>query len=668
VNVSGDKTRMWRSAALGAGLSVVLGVALARLPLGQSLAAWSYDLAFAFRPPVTLDEVLIVGIDEKSLDTLNQKPGQAFDRTWHAALLDRLGEARLVVLDIQLADASDPAKDAQLSQAIRRNGKVVLPAELAPLTAPLVGYQIRRAQEQFLTNALGWGIARRDRDADNVSRRHYPGVREAPGLAWAAAKLAGAPVTQATPESTSASAERWLNYYGPNAIRVVSYADVLEPGQSPALWSNKCVFVGYLPHTQYPGMAEDEAATPFASWAAGGAGRTGGVEILATAFLNLCRGDWLQRLPAWTENLVLLLTGLGFGCGLRLLRPRPAAALAVAGILGIAVLGVWLVWSQHLWFAWVVVAGVQIPFAYLSAVTARAALLSERAPEPQARLEENAPEPSGAGLIAPRSIPNHDLLRCVGEGAYGQVWLARNAVGLHFAVKIVTRARFPDAGPYEREFRGIEKYMPVSMSHPGLLQILHVGRDEARGYFYYVMELGDDAVSGQQIEPERYTPKSLANEIRTAGRLAPEACVPLMLHLSQALEHLHGSGCIHRDIKPANIIYVRGTPKFADIGLVTDIAPGGAAPTLIGTEGYIPPEGPGTVTADLYSLGMVLYVAMSGLPPAQFPELPTAALESSNPLQKELLKIVFKACESDLPHRYQSAAELRADLLRLQAG
>ncbi len=78
------------------------------------------------------------------------------------------------------------------------------------------------------------------------------------------------------------------------------------------------------------------------------------------------------------------------------------------------------------------------------------------------------------------------LLQSIGDGAYGQLWLARNAVGLHFAVKSVTRDKFPTELPYEREFRGIEKYMPVSMSHPGLLQILHVGRDEAQGYFFYI--------------------------------------------------------------------------------------------------------------------------------------------------------------------------------------
>ena len=292
----------------------------------------------------------------------------------------------------------------------------------------------------------------------------------------------------------------------------------------------------------------------------------------------------------------------------------------------------------------------------------------ERVREQEARLQEVATrtsEPRQPGRI---SIPNHSLLRRIGEGAYGEVWLAQNAVELHVAVKIVARDKFTSDAPYEREFRGIQKYMPISVSHPGLLQILHVGREDAQGYFFYIMELGDDEVARPQIDPDRYAPKTLSSEIRRQGCLPPEVCVSLMVHLSLALDHLHREGRIHRDIKPANIIYVRGIPKFADIGLVTDIAPGGAAPTFLGTKGYIAPEGPGTVMADLYSLGMVLYVACTGLPPDQFPELPTLALNSPTPLSQALVKIIFKACESTLPRRYSSAAQMHADFLRLQIG
>src|SRR4029077_17867338 len=90
--------------------------------------------------------------------------------------------------------------------------------------------------------------------------------------------------------------------------------------------------------------------------------------------------------------------------------------------------------------------------------------------------------------------------------------------------------------------------------------------------------------------PESYVPKTLRAVLKERGRLPVDECVEIALALSSALAHLHQHGLVHRDIKPSNIIFVQGAPKLADIGLVTD-----ADTTLsyVGTEGYIPPEGPG---------------------------------------------------------------------------
>jgi len=72
---------------------------------------------------------------------------------------------------------------------------------------------------------------------------------------------------------------------------------------------------------------------------------------------------------------------------------------------------------------------------------------------------------------------------------------------------------------------------------------------------------------------------------------------------------MHSAGLVHRDIKPSNIIFVNGKPKLADIGLVVSL---GDARSFVGTEGYVPPEGPGTIHADIYSLGKVLYEISTG--------------------------------------------------------
>ena len=100
-------------------------------------------------------------------------------------------------------------------------------------------------------------------------------------------------------------------------------------------------------------------------------------------------------------------------------------------------------------------------------------------------------------------IPDHELLRCVGTGAYGEVWLARNAIGTYHAVKIVHYADFSNTETYAREFRGIQKYMPISLNHPGLVHILHVGRNDAGGYYYFIMEAGDDEATGQSRQSVR---------------------------------------------------------------------------------------------------------------------------------------------------------------------
>ena len=88
----------------------------------------------------------------------------------------------------------------------------------------------------------------------------------------------------------------------------------------------------------------------------------------------------------------------------------------------------------------------------------------------------------------PPEIPDHELLRLIGRGSYGEVWLARGrAMGQWRAVKLVYRGAFDHERPYERAFEGLKQFEPVSRSHPGLVDILQVGRDDAAGFFYCVM-------------------------------------------------------------------------------------------------------------------------------------------------------------------------------------
>lgn len=279
----------------------------------------------------------------------------------------------------------------------------------------------------------------------------------------------------------------------------------------------------------------------------------------------------------------------------------------------------------------------------------------------------NADAPAAPGEPpAPVSIPDHQLLRRIGRGSYGEVWLARNTMGMYRAVKIVYRKAFEHERPFERELSGIRKFEPLSRSHEGFVDVLHVGLNLEQGYFFYVMELGDDQKSGQEIDPGNYSPKTLAGEISLHGRLSLQECLQLGLALSLALAELHKHGLVHRDVKPSNIIFVNGVPKLADIGLVAGVD---ETRSYVGTEGFIPPEGPGSPAADVFSLGKVLYEAGTGKDRQQFPELPTRLDQFPDYNEfLELNEVMLQACQNDAHRRYGSAWEMHADLLVLANG
>jgi CHASE2 domain-containing sensor protein len=665
----------WRSGLVGAALAIGVGLLFWLTRLGDGLQNLSYDLQFLLKRPVVPTEAVIVYVDEKSCQELGQDP-KRFDRALYARLLDRLAadQARWVVFDVVFAELRESKSDDALASAIQRNGKVLLAAiEDVEVRPGAVAASLIRPVEKFRAVSAGWGIAALETEV--VKRRFRPIRSLGTNLAYVAAVLAEPSVPRTPPTTNDVF---WLNFYGPQGtLPNVSFCEARD--QPEGFFRDKVVFVGGKPTTPHLFDQAEENQTPLTRW---GDNYFPGVDVLTTGFLNVLRGESLHRLPSLIEVLILVLVGLVSGIGLTALRPWLAVVISLTLVLLLISLLVWLFVGRHFWFPWALPLVVQLPCALLwgayhrmavrkaGPVKAHAQARSEAAA--QAVREERATV-AGVGaelhretLLAP-AIPDHTLLRRVGSGAYGSVWLARNAVGIYRAVKIVYLSAFSTGDPYEREFRGISKFMPVSLKHPKLVHLLHVGRNDRDGYFYYIMEAADDEISGQEITPGSYCPRNLSREIARRGRLPALECLDLGMDLASALDFLHQSQLIHRDIKPANIIYTGGIPKIADIGLVTDISTKPEDTSYVGTEGFIPPEGPGTAMGDVYSLGKVLYQALTGLRIDEFPVLPTTLVNRAEDAGfLGMNDLILRACESDVAERYQTAAALRTDLERLK--
>lgn len=319
--------------------------------------------------------------------------------------------------------------------------------------------------------------------------------------------------------------------------------------------------------------------------------------------------------------------------------------------------------------------------------------------------------PAREGLAPP--IPDYRLIRVLGEGSYGRVWLARGATGTFRAIKVVERADADSGHAFAQAFRGLRYFEPISRQDDSLMDILHVGPGEPEGYFYCVMELADpaprglDGANGQPttaadpgsvppsspgglanrsdgiavearpaptpwdpvepvvIEPDTYTPFTLRLLLERRRRLPVSECVDLGIALCRALGGLHGHNLVHRDVKPSNIIFARGRPKLADIDLVI---PPDTTRSRVQVTGYTPPDGDGTPAADLYSLGKVLYEASTGLSRTQFPAPPLDLPEAEGSMWADLNDVLLRACSRVPGERYAWAREMHDDLLLVRAG
>ncbi len=646
--------------------------------VGEGWVNRSYDYLFRFTSREVTNQVVLVLMDNEAIYSLTNQTRQKWDRALHANLLNRLADdgCPLVVFDVLFRRPGEqPDTDLALANAMRRLSNLVLMAKQTDAEhqpdaagAGTVSAHPIEPLSLFLEAAkTNWGVAWIDADSDQIVRRHWPFPSPDsffPSLAWVAAGLAGAKLDD-EPQ------KRWLRYYPRYPLEKKAWTSLsyhLAPDQRTNYFRDKIVFVGNKPETPAVGDEQDEFKTPLTR------DSVGGVELLATQFLNLINREWLVRANSGIEASVLILGGLLLGASLchRRLWILCGGVLGAAAITWIA--GICLTCFTDYWFPWLVVVGGQVPLAFLLGVVWR----QRPTGVPMSTIVIHAPTPASrapvAGTDGPFNPPDYDLVEPpFGKGAYGKVWLARNAVGQWQALKAVYRSKFgEDGSPYEREFRGIEHYKRVSDKHPGLLRIDFVSRMKPEGFFYYAMELGDPATPGWENEPMLYKPLDLAAVAATfeSGRVPVRDCIRVATKLCEPLHFLHSQNLTHRDIKPRNIIFVNGEPKLADVGLVTDAHRAPQEVTWVGTPGYMPPEPepPGTPQADIFGLGMVLYVISTGDKPKAFPDVSTTLVDRNrNPDFGLLSAIIFKACQPDREKRFHTAEEMRAALLEAAA-
>src|SRR5262249_30204937 len=143
----------------------------------------------------------------------------------------------------------------------------------------------------------------------------------------------------------------------------------------------------------------------------------------------------------------------------------------------------------------------------------------------------------------PPDLPDYELLKWVGAGTFGQVWLARNRHDRGFcAVKVIPKI-------YSVELNGVRLYRECASDHPFLMPIKHVG--EFEDFYYYVMPLANDAHEGtlSGTVPDRYEALTLRRHLAERGFLALDEVIAVARHLLEALEHLHERGVRHCDVK-----------------------------------------------------------------------------------------------------------------------
>lgn len=259
----------------------------------------------------------------------------------------------------------------------------------------------------------------------------------------------------------------------------------------------------------------------------------------------------------------------------------------------------------------------------------------------------------------------YEVLKPIGFGGMAEVYLARDVLlDRKVAIKIM-RKEFVNNKAQMEQFKR-EAKSAARLIHPSIINIYDVCEDKNLNYI--VMEYVE-GVTLKAFEEQH-------------GRLDPSLAVALTLQLASALEHAHSHNIIHCDIKPQNIVLTESMqPKIVDFGISKIVSNETMAFTasVVGSVHYFSPEQAQglkiTAQSDIYSLGIVFYEMLTGHVPfdgstavavarKQVEEQPPRLADDWPRAPEALQQILDKALAKDLDKRYQSAAEMRHDLVQ----
>lgn len=278
-------------------------------------------------------------------------------------------------------------------------------------------------------------------------------------------------------------------------------------------------------------------------------------------------------------------------------------------------------------------------------------------------------------MTTPRLLSDrYELGETLGYGGMSEVHRGRDVrLGRDVAIKVL-RADLARDPQFQLRFRR-EAQNSASLNHPAIVAVYDTGetRTEYGPLPYIVMEFVDG--------------RTLRDIVKTEGPMASRRAMEIMADASAALDFSHRNGIIHRDVKPANIMITRtGAVKVMDFGIARALADGQnvtQTAAVIGTAQYLSPEqarGEAVdARSDVYASGCVLFELLTGEPPFTGDSPVAVAYQhvredvrspsTVNPrIDPVLDSIVLKAMSKNPANRYQSAADMRADLVRVLSG